>query len=72
MCLRGGSLMCVGVAGPGKTSYLQGVVERLRASGRRVALVSQTHVASHRAGGATADPWVRRNVYNGVHAADDI
>ncbi len=62
--------MCVGVAGTGKTTFLQGVVERLRASGKRVDIVSKTHVASQRAGGVTADHWVRRHVLNGVPSCD--
>ncbi len=68
--LEGESLLCVGIAGTGKTTYLQGVVERLRASGKRVDIVSKTHVASNRAGGVTADHWVRSHVINGAPSCD--
>ncbi len=68
--LEGESLLCVGIAGTGKTTYLQGVVERLRSSGKKVDIVSKTHVASNRAGGVTADHWVRRHVLNGTPSCD--
>ena len=54
-----------GIAGTGKTTYVQGIVERLRAAGEKVDIISKTHVASRRAGGVTADHWVRRHVING-------
>jgi len=60
-----GSLFVQGIAGTGKTTYCQGIVERLQASGERVDIISKTHVASRRAGGVTADHWVRRHVING-------
>jgi hypothetical protein len=68
--LDGESLVVFGVAGVGKTFFLQGVVERLRASGKKVDIVSKTHVASNRAGGVTADHWVRRYVINGSPSCD--
>ena len=49
--LEGESLLCVGIAGTGKTTYLQEVGERLRSSGKKVEVISKTHVASNRAGG---------------------
>ena len=58
-------LMVLGIAGTGKTHFCQGIVERLRAAGERVDIISKTHVASRRAGGVTADHWVRRYVING-------
>ena len=70
--LDGESLVVHGVAGTGKTTFLQGVVERLRASGKMVDVVSKTHVASNRAGGVTADHWVRRYVINGSPSCDCI
>ena len=59
------SLFVQGIAGTGKTTYCQGIVERLKAAGERVDVISKTHVASRRAGGVTADHWVRRHVVNG-------
>ncbi len=43
--LDGESLVVHGVAGTGKTTFLQGVVERPRARGKKVDIVSKTHVA---------------------------
>ncbi len=63
--LGGESLLVLGIAGVGKTHYCRGVVERLRAAGEKVDIISKTHIASRRAGGVTADHWVRRNVVNG-------
>jgi hypothetical protein len=63
--LEGNSLLVQGIAGTGKTTYCQGLVERLKAAGERVDIISKTHVASRRAGGVTADHWVRRHVING-------
>ena len=59
------SLFVQGIAGTGKTTYCQGIAERLKAAGERVDVISKTHVASRRAGGVTADHWVRRHVING-------
>ncbi len=70
LVLSGESLLCLGVAGCGKTFFLQGVVERLRAEGKRVDIISKTHVASNRAGGVTADHWVRKYVINGAPSCD--
>lgn len=68
----GQSLLVLGVAGTGKTTFLRGVVERLRAAGQRVAVISKTHCASARAGGCTADYFVRRHVLHGACNADVI
>ena len=59
------SLFVQGIAGTGKTTYCRGIVERLQAAGEKVDIISKTHVASRRAGGVTADHWVRRYVING-------
>jgi predicted PilT family ATPase len=53
--LEGSSLLVTGIAGTGKTHFLQGVVERLRTRGKIVDIISKTHVASRRAGGVTTD-----------------
>ena len=55
----------MGVAGTGKTFYAQSLVERLRAAGKRVDVISKTHAASRRANGKTADHWVRKYVLCG-------
>jgi hypothetical protein len=68
--LRGESLLVLGIAGTGKTTYVQGIVERLRCAGKRVDVISKTHTASRRAGGATADHWVRRHVLHGTASCD--
>ena len=66
------SLLVLGVAGTGKTTFLRGVVERLRALGLSVAIISKTHCASSRAGGCTADYFVRRHILHGACTADVI
>ena len=60
--LAGGSLLVTGIAGTGKTTYMRGVVERLRADGKVVDIISKTHTASRRAGGVTAVHCVRPHV----------
>jgi hypothetical protein len=68
--MEGGSLLCTGIAGTGKTTYVRGIVERLRKDGKVVDIISKTHTASRRAGGVTADHWVRRHVMHGVPRCD--
>jgi hypothetical protein len=68
--LRGESLLILGIAGTGKTTYVQGMVERLRCAGKRVDVISKTHTASRRAGGVTADHWIRRHVLHGTASCD--
>ncbi len=60
--LDGGSLLVTGIAGTGKTTYVRGIVERLRTDKKVVDIISKTHTASRWAGGVTADHWVRRHV----------
>jgi hypothetical protein len=68
--LRGEGLLVLGIAGTGKTHYMQGIVERLRRSGKRVDIISKTHTASRRACGVTADHWVRRHMLHGSASCD--
>jgi hypothetical protein len=68
--LRGESLLVLGIAGTGKTHFVQGIVERLRCAGKKVDVISKTHTASRRAGGVTADHWVRRYVLHGAASCD--
>jgi hypothetical protein len=70
--LRGESLLVLGIAGTGKTHYVQGIAERLRFAGKRVDVISKTHAASRRAGGVTADHWVRRHVLHGSASCDYV
>jgi hypothetical protein len=62
---RGESLLVEGIAGVGKTHFLQSLVEELRAKGKSVCIISKTHCASARAGGITADAFVRRYLMHG-------
>jgi len=70
--INGGSMLCLGIAGTGKTTFLKGLVERLKALGKRVDIISKTHTASERAGGCTADHYVRRHILHGACLADVI
>ena len=63
--LEGGSLLIEGIAGTGKSTFARGVVERLKSMGKKVAIISKTHVASSRIDGSTADVWVRRFILGG-------
>ena len=66
------SLLVTGAPGTGKTTYLQGITERLISLGLKVDIISKTHCASARAGGRTADHWIRRHIINGVCTADYV
>ena len=69
--LAGGqSLLVEGAPGTGKTFTCQGLVEMLRSQGKKCDVISKTHSASARAGGCTADHWVRRHVIHGSSAVD--
>jgi hypothetical protein len=69
---RGESLLVEGIAGVGKTHFLQSLVEELRATGKSVCIISKTHCASSRAGGITADAFVRRHLMHGSCVFDVI
>jgi ATP-dependent exoDNAse (exonuclease V) alpha subunit len=64
------SLLVLGSPGTGKTTLLQGITERLRSLSKTVEIISKTHCASARAGGCTADHWIRKKVINGSCSAD--
>ena len=70
--MRGQGLLLVGIAGTGKTHAMAAIVERLRAAGRTVDVISKTHMASRRAGGTTADHWVRRHLLHGTTTCDAL
>ena len=70
--IDGESLLCLGVAGTGKTHFLSGIVEQLRAQGKRVDIISKTHMASRRPGGVTADHYVRKHILHGCCTADYV
>ena len=62
--------MIEGIAGTGKSTYARGIVERLKSMGKKVAIISKTHVASSRIDGSTADVWVRRFILGGSPNVD--
>ena len=68
--LQGQSLLVLGSPGTGKTFFCKGLVELLRAQGKKVDICSKTHSASSRAGGCTADHWLRRHVIHGACNVD--
>jgi len=68
--IKNQSLLVLGSPGTGKTSLLQGITERLKSLGKTVDIISKTHCASARAGGCTADHFVRKHIINGTCSAD--
>ena len=44
--MEGGSLFIEGVAGTGKSTLAQGIIERMRSLGKKCLAISKTHVAS--------------------------
>ena len=70
--LEGGSLYICGIAGTGKTHLAKQLVEQLRALGKRVDIIAKCHTAAVRAGGVTADHYVRRVILHGACTADVI
>ena len=72
MIVKRGALIVTGSQGTGKTTYLQGIAERLMSLRLKVDIISKTHCASARTGGRTADYWIRRHIINGDCSADSI
>ena len=72
MIAKGQSLLVLGSPGTGKTTLIQGITERLKSLGKTVDIISKTHCASARAGGCTADHWIRKKVINGTCSADFV
>ena len=70
--LAGQSILVEGAPGTGKTYTCRGLVELLRAQSKKVDVISKTHSASSRAGGCTADHWVRRHIIHGACSADAL
>ena len=68
--LEGGSLLIEGLPGTGKSYFAKGIVERLIRLGKKVAIISKTHVASSRIGGLTADVWCRKYIMGGSPTCD--
>ena len=65
--LGGGSLLVLGAPGVGKSFWCRELVQRLRASGRRVDIIAKCHASCQNfgEGAVTADHWVRRYVRAG-------
>ena len=63
--MNGGSVFIEGVAGTGKTTLAQGIIERMRSLGKKCLAISKTHVASSKIDGNTADSFVRRRILAG-------
>ena len=70
--LNGFSLLVLGIAGVGKTHFMQGLVKKLRNTSNRVDVISKTHCSSRRTGGVTADHYVRRHIIHGACTADYV
>ena len=70
--INGESLAVIGIAGTGKTTYVKKLVEELKALGRKIDIIAKTHTASARAGGCTADHYVRRHILHGACSAEVI
>jgi hypothetical protein len=64
--VNGGSLLVEGPPGSGKSHLCKRIAEQLKAAGKKVAVISKTHVASSRVGGVTADHFVKRYILHGV------
>ena len=65
-------MLVLGSPGTGNTTFIRGITERLRSIGKTVDIISKTHRASARAGGCTADHWIRKTVINGTCSADFV
>jgi len=70
--LNGANLFVQGIAGTGKTFFVKELVLQLRALGKQIDIIAKTHTASARAGGCTADHYVRRSILHGCCTADVI
>ena len=70
--LSGRSLYIKGIAGVGKTHLAKQLVEQLKALGKSVDVIAKCHTAAVRAGGVTADHYVRRTILHGACTADVI
>ena len=68
--MKGGSVFIEGVAGTGKTTLAQGIIERMRSLGKKCLAISKTHVASSKIDGNTADSFVRRRILAGRPGID--
>ena len=58
------------MAGTGKSTLAQGIIERMRSLGKKCLAISKTHVASSKIDGSTADSFVRRCILAGSPNVD--
>jgi hypothetical protein len=68
----GQSLLVLGMPGVGKTTLCRTLHERLQALQKNIAVISKTHAAAVRAGGCTADHFVRKYLTTGSCNVDAI
>jgi hypothetical protein len=64
--IDGHSLLVLGMPGAGKTTVCRTFHERLQSLQKKVAVISKTHAAAVRAGGCTADHFVRKYLTTGT------
>ena len=70
--LAGHNRFIRGTAGMGETHVALKLVESLRSLKKKVNIITKAHIASARAGGCTADHYVRRSILHGCCSADII
>ena len=72
LVINGQSLLVLGIAGTGKSTFVKKLVESLKQLKKQVDIISKTHCASERINGVTADHYARRHILNGSCNADTI
>ena len=70
--IDGQSLLVIGMPGVGKTNICRTFHERLQSLQKKVAVISKTHAAAVRAGGCTADHFVRKYLTTGPCSVDAL
>ena len=70
--MDGQSLLVLGSPGTGKTTLCRTFHERLQSLDKKTAIISKTHAAAVRAGGCTADHFVRKFLTTGSCGVDAL